>query len=267
MKLSININAFRDKGFVRQILLGIQGLNLGFAYEVMVIDAGGRDGTAQMVRECFPEVKVHESKENLGHQRGHNIGFAGTTGEYVLTLNADIVFLEDTITPLVRFLDEHPDVGIVAPKLISPDKSAQDLPLKFTNFWTPFIRRTFLGRTKRGQQALGELLNNDNIQGNQPVERAQGSFMMARRSALAEVGYFDERFFMYLGDEDLCRKMWNAGQKVYYLADVEAVHYYHRQSEVLWFMGLFRKVSRWHIEDWLKYLWKYRGQDIPKISA
>lgn len=267
MKLSININAYQDKGFVRQILLGIEKLNLDFDYEVMVIDAGGCDGTAQMVRENFPKVKIYESFKNLGHHKGHNIGFKNSTGKYILTLNADIVFLNDTISPLIDFLDAHHEVALVSPKLINPDKSDQDIPLHYTNFWTPFYRRTFWGNTKRGKFMQKKLLNNNNLDYSRPVERVQGSFMMIRRSALEKVNFFDERFFLYLGDEDLCRKFWDAGFKVYFLSEVRAVHYYHRESQVPIFFSLFHKVSRWHLQDWLKYLWKYRGRKKQIFST
>lgn len=259
MKLSIVINVYKERGFVRQLLLGIQKLNLPFEYEVMVIDSGSRDGTGDMVRYEFPLVKIFESCENIGHQKGHNIGFKNTSGEYILSMNADIVFLKDSISPLIQFMDAHPEAGIVSPKLLNPDGTEQNICLRYSSFFTPFYRRTFLGNTKRGKQYLQKILMSDEIEcGARDVERVQGSFMLIRRKALEKIGYFDEQFFLYYGDEDLCRRMHEKKYSVYYLPDIDVIHYYHRQSQISVFFALFHAVSRWHILDWLKYLWKYR---------
>ncbi len=268
MKLSITINTYKDRGFVRQLLLGIQALPLSFPFEVLMIDSGSHDGTSEMAKKEFPWVKVFESAENIGHQKGHNIGFKNSSGEYILSLNADIVFLKDSITPLIEFMDQHPSVGIASPRLINPDKSSQNLFIKYSNFWTPFYRRTFLGKTQRGKHYLKEMfLDNSQSTKNRPVEWVQGSFMMIRRSLLEKISYFDERFFLYYGDEDLCRRTWIAGEKVYYVGEVEVVHYYHRESKVPVFLSLFHFVSRTHLKDWLKYLWKWRGQKPPTLVS
>lgn len=258
MKLSIVINTYKDRGFVRQLLFGIEALNLPFKYEVMVIDSGSHDGTGDMIRKNFPWVKIFESEKNIGHQKGHNIGFKNTTGEYILSMNADIVFLKDSISPLSAFMDTHPEAGIISPKLLNPDLSTQNICLRYSNFLTPFYRRTFLGRTDRGKSYLKNILMSDEVKtGVHEVERVQGSFMFIRREALEKVGYFDERFFLYYGDEDLCRKMREKKYKVYYLPDVDVIHYYHRESQVPVIFSLFYSISRCHIIDWLKYLLKY----------
>ncbi len=258
MKLSITINTYKDRGFVRQLLLGIQALNLPFKYEVLVIDSGSFDGTSEMVKKDFPWVKLFESKENIGHQKGHNIGFKNSSGEYILSMNADIVLLKDNLSPLIQFMDEHPEAGIVSPRLINPDRSPQNVCLRYSNFLTPFYRRTFLGRTKLGKEYLKKMLMSDEVKDSVcEVERVQGSFMLIRRSHLEDVGYFDERFFLYYGDEDLCRRMWQKKYRVYYLPRVDVIHYYHRESVVPIFQSFFHPISRIHLTDWFKYLLKW----------
>lgn len=267
IKLSIIIHTYNSKALVRQNILGIKKLALPYKYEIIVVDAGSVDKTAEMVKEEFPDVVLIAKDYNTGHSKGINIGLKEAKGNFILILNADIVFLKDSITVMLNFLEKHPEVGIVGPRLINPDKSIQFICRRYTNFFTPFYSRTFLSKTKRGKKYLQKYLMKDfDHKQNKPVEWIQGSCMMISKKSIEKIGYLDERFFLYLADDDWCRRSWEHNLKVYYLAEAEAIHYYHRESAThRWWLGIFSYISRAHIIDWIKYLLKYIAKPKPKI--
>ncbi len=100
-----------------------------------------------------------------------------------------------------------------------------------------------------------------------PVEWILGACMMARKSALQKIGSFDERFFLYFEDTDLCRRSWENGHKVYYAPESQMVHYHMRESaEYSGLMSIFSYPTRVHIKSWIKYILKYKDKPIPKIN-
>ena len=97
-----------------------------------------------------------------------------------------------------------------------------------------------------------------------PVDWVIGTGMMVRHDALQQVGLMDERYFMYFEDVDWCRRFWQYGWKIYYLADVKIVHYYSRDSaKSMGLSSIFNKLTRIHISSWLKYFFKYFGKEKP----
>jgi GT2 family glycosyltransferase len=125
--------------------------------------------------------------------------------------------------------------------------------------FTPFYRRTPLGRTKRGQKDLDRFLIKDfDHRSERSVDWLLGSFLFIRAEALAEVGLFDERFFLYFEDTDLCRRFWRAGWKVVYWAEAKIIHNHYRLSARLpWYKFFLNSAARHHIISWLKYLGKW----------
>jgi len=121
-------------------------------YEIIVVDNDSGDGTAQMMRENFPEIKFIASGENLGYAKGNNLGIKAASGRYVMIMNPDIVVFPGVLEKLVQFLDERQDVGIVGPKLLNPDKSLQYSCYRFPDFLEPVYRRTPLGRLKSARK-------------------------------------------------------------------------------------------------------------------
>lgn len=255
MEISIIINNYKTRGLLKQCLKGIFANPPAVAFEVVVIDNNSGDGSVELVQEMFPQVKVIASKENLGHHKGNNLGIKNSSGKYVLILNTDIAIMDDAFAKLYRFMEEHPQVALVGPKLKNPDGSIQMSCLRFPHLLTPFYRRTFLGQLKFAKEEVRQYLMEDfDHQTTKPVDWILGACEMVRRSAIDQVGGMDEELFLYFGDVAWCKKFWLAGLPVYYFTDCDIIHYHKRESAA---SGILSRIFWIHITDWIKYLIKY----------
>jgi GT2 family glycosyltransferase len=258
MEISIVINNYKTKGLLKQCLKGIYMYPPKVSYEIIVIDNNSGDGSVEMVKEYFKDVKIIESTENLGHHKGNNLGIKSSTGKYVLILNTDIAFLDDSIDKLYRFMESHDSTAFVGPKLKNPDGSIQDSCMRFPTALVPIYRRTFLGKFNFAKKALDNYLMKDfNHDVTRPVDWILGACVMVRRSAIDKVGDMDEELFLYFGDVAWCRQFWQSGYKVYYFVEADIVHYHKRESAN---NGLLSKIFWIHIIDWLRYLRKYKDK-------
>jgi hypothetical protein len=267
--LSIIVVNFCERDFLRECLKGIREANPRLAYEVIVVDSGSTDGSADMVRESFAGVQLIALPTNRGLAVANNTGLRAAGGRYILFLNPDINMVPDVIDELAHYLDDHPDVGVVAPKLLNPDGSVQVSCYSFPSMIVPVLRRSPLGRLPAARRVLRRYLMMDfDHLSTAPVEWLLGACLMVRRSALEDVGPMDERFFLYFEDVDWCRRFWAAGWKVIYLPTVSLVHYHQRMSaENPGLEGIFHPLTRIHIVSAIKYFWKYRGQRVPSITS
>ncbi|MBI5466984.1 MAG: glycosyltransferase family 2 protein, partial [Candidatus Kerfeldbacteria bacterium] len=186
----------------------------------------------------------------------------------VMTLNSDVAIFRGAIEQLKHFLDEHPRTGMAIPKLINPDGTIQYSTYLFPTFWIALWRRSPLGRLPGPRKVLRAFLMADWDHADQrPIGWALGAALFMRRAALDEVGYFDERFFLFLEDVDLCRRFWERQWSVEFVPTAEMVHYHQRPSaETTSVGGYFSYPARRHIESWFKYFAKYAGAPRPPHS-
>lgn len=268
MKLSIIIVNYKTKGLLKQCLRGGLDAGLPFATEFIVVDNASHDGSVEMLRSEFPNVTCVASEVNTGFGAGANLGFKVSKGEYVMVLNPDIAIFRGAIERMVQWLDQHPAVGLVGPRLINPDGTVQQSCYRFPSFWIPVLRRTPLGRFPNGRELLRAYLMSDwDHNNNREVGWILGACLLLRRSLAEKIGLFDERFFLYFEDVDFCRRVWQSGLSVYYLAEAELVHYHQRLSaENPGIAGLFSYPTRVHISSWMKYMAKYFGSPKPPYS-
>lgn len=252
-------------GLLQQCLKGIILLQLDFEHEVIVIDNASGDNTGEMIKKYFPSVKFIQSQKNLGYGGGVNLGIKAAKGRYLMILNPDIVILTNEIGKMINYMDEHPQIGILGPKLINPDGSLQYSCYRFPTFFIPFYRRTILGKLPWLKKKVAHylMMDWDHTQ-NREVDWTLGGCWLLRKSAQEKIGLMDERFFMYFDDVDYCRRVWEAGYKVVYFAGTEIVHYHQRSSaETSLIFGITRRVVREHIKSWIKYFAKYFGAPKP----
>lgn len=232
---------------------------------VVVVDNNSGDGIEQLLKEKFPQVQYIAQQVNPGFGTSQNLGLKAVEAKYYFALNPDTEFHEgnNTIEKLYRFMEEHPKVGMVGPKLVYPDGSLQYSCWRFPPFLQPFYQRTKLGKTPRGEKRVAyHHMKDFGHDKTIPVDAIMGSAMFVRREALKQVGVFDERFWMYYEDIDWSRRMWEAGWPVYYVHDAVLTHIHGRGSAAV--PGVFKalvknKLARVHVQSWLKYLWKWRG--------
>lgn len=235
-----------------------------FSFYGVIVDNHSNDAIVDLA-ERFPQFSVIQQDENKGFGASHNRGFRACEAKYFFILNPDTIFLkgQHLVRRLYAFMEEHPKAGIVAPKLLYPDGSLQYSCRRFPMFRQPLYIRTQLGQRGRGKRIADHFLMKDFDHASlRLVDWVLGSAMFVRSSVFAEMGGFDERFWMYVEDTDLCRRMWEAGHLVYYLPEVTLEHALQRLSaQVKGVIPSFVKnrYARAHLLSWLQYFWKWRG--------
>ena len=173
------------------------------------------------------------------------------------------------IDGLVRYLQEHDGVGLVVPKLINPDGSTQASTMRFRYIFYTDLASHPTGKLPVPAALMKRYVMDDwDHSDSRPIGWALGACFMIRRKAMAEIGLFDERFFLYVEDTDYCRRMWQAYWEVHYHATVELVHYHERLSAKRPFWsGLFSYPVRIHTQSWIKYFAKYWRPAGPKRTS
>ena len=268
MDLSLIIVSYKTKGLLKYCLKDIYQTAPSCSFEIIVVDNQSGDGTPEMIKKNFPKVKCLIPPKNIGFAAGNNLGLQVARGKYIVILNPDIVALPKALEAMIFFLEKNPEVGLVGPQLINPDKSIQLSCARFPTIMTPLYRRTPLGRLKYGQTALARYLMTDyDHQTPKEVPWLLGACLMAPKRVIAQVGLLDERFFLYFEDVDWCRRFWQKGYKVIYLPQSRLVHFHQRLSVNDTALGsLFSSATRAHIISGIKYFWKYRWRVIPKCK-
>ena len=268
MDLSIVVLNYNTKSFLRQYLKGLSNLNMDIEFETIVVDNNSIDESAEMIKKEFLNneeydnlnLKLIPADKNYGHSIGNNLGIKEAKGRYVLISNTDIIYLNNQDLPnMIKYMDENPEIGILGPRLKNPDNTIQDNCLRFYKFFTVAYRRTPFGRTPFGKKDLKRFSMSDfDHNAVLEVDWIMGAQMLIRKKLLDEFGMFDERFFLYFTDTDLCKRFWQQNHKVIYYPDVNIIHYHKRESaKSLKFNDIFGYVTRVHIRDWMKYLKKH----------
>lgn len=260
---------YRTPNWIRMLLKGIENSRLDMPIEYLLVDNAAGDGTGDMVRKKFPWVRMIDAPRNVGFGAGNNLALKKARGEYVMLLNPDVVVFAGELEKLVRFMDDHPDVAFAGPGLHNPDGSRQDSCYRFPSPLIPVYRRTLLGRTPWGRRAVDQYLMRGALVFDRPseVDALMGSAIIMRRKALDGIGLFDENFFMYMEEVDICRRAWKQGWRVAYVPHARFVHYHHRESRIDWpWQALTHKPARAHITSALYYFWKYRKDKHPHVT-
>lgn len=266
-RVSFILINYKSVGMIKQIIKSITGLNLVFSYEVIIVDNQSGDDLSWFQKN-YPELQIITAKKNGGYASGCNLGLHKATGEYLLIMNPDLVLFKGSLEPLIKYADEHPEVGLCAPKLLNPDGSIQLSCRTWHNIKTILARRTPLALTHFGQQALSEhlVMTWDHNQSG-PIPWVYGACFLVRRKAYEQIGGLDERYFLYFEDLDYCRTLWTCGWPVHYVTESIIVHYHHQDSNS-WggLRDALRPSTLTHIKSGVKYLWKWRGQEPPRFE-
>lgn len=227
MKLSVIIVNYNVKAYLEQCLRTVFEALKGMEAEVFVVDNLSTDGSAEMVREKYPEVRLIANQENVGFSRANNQAIRASTAEYVVLLNPDTVVGEDVFHKVVDFMDAHPKAGGLGVKMI--DGTGRFLPESKRGLPTPTVAffkimglsRLFPHSRFFGRYHLGHLPEDEAA----PIEILSGACMFLRKKTLDEVGLLDESFFMYGEDIDLSYRITLGGFENWYLPQAKIIHY------------------------------------------
>jgi GT2 family glycosyltransferase len=224
-ELSASVVSYRTPGLLRQCLEALAGERNRVDLDVTVVDNASRDGSAEMVETQFAWVKLVRNKRNVGFGAAHNQLLRGASGRYVLVLNSDTRVERGALRKLVDFMDAHPRVAVAGPKLRYPDGSVQPSRRRFPTAATLFLESTQLQRFWPDNAVLRRYYVADRSDDEtQDVDWLAGACLCVRRTAIDEVGLFDERFFMYSEELDWCRRFRAAGWNVAYVPSAEVRH-------------------------------------------
>jgi GT2 family glycosyltransferase len=263
MDLSIIIVNYKSKEKLKNCLNSIFKADWrDLKFEVIVVDNNSQDNLTNLEIE-YPNLRLIISQRNLGMGGGNNLGIASAKSEYVLILNPDTVLRKDAAAILLAYLKDHPEAGLIGPKLLYPDGSLQLSCSNFPRFFIPVLRRTFLGnyfKKIRDDFTMNDFDHNSI----KAVGWLMGSCLMFKKKQVTPQGKefyprFDERYFMYFEDIDLARTFKSHGLKVIYNPEAIVIHDHARESaKHPWYIALFKDKLAWiHIDSWFKYFIKW----------
>jgi N-acetylglucosaminyl-diphospho-decaprenol L-rhamnosyltransferase len=227
----------------------------GKGTEIIVVDNASADGSVEMLRAEFPHVTTISNQHNAGFGAANNQALAQSNGRYVLFLNPDTEVKPGAIRRMLAFIEQRPQAGCAGPRLLNPDGSIQSSRRSFPGVATAFVESTVLQRYCGGLGALRRFYSGRGDEHEpQRVDWLVGACLLMRRSALEEVGAFDERFFMYSEEMDLCYRLRQAGYEVWFVPEAEVVHHEGASSR----QDLFLRNVNFH-ESRYRFFRKHHG--------
>jgi hypothetical protein len=276
--LSVVIVNYNVREFLAQALRSVERAARHLRVEVIVVDNNSVDGSVPMVRSRFPRIRLVPNDRNAGFGAANNQALELAQGRYVLILNPDTIVQEDTLDTLVRFMDEHPNAGAVGCQILNPDGTfAPESRRAFPTPRVAFFRMSGLGRLFPQSPVFGRynmtFLSRDE---EAEVDALSGSCMLIRRAALfgdpadpgrRGAGLFDEAFFMYGEDLDLCFRIQKAGWSIHYTPATRIIHYKGESTKkgefryVRLFYGAMVRFARKHLHG------RYSGLFIAMLQA
>lgn len=242
----------------------VRQMQPGTGIEVILVDNGSTDGSVEMVRRDFPEVRLFPQSENLGFTKANNIGLREACGRYRLVLNSDTEIIGDALEVMCRYMDEHPDVGALGAQLLNPDGTIQLSCRKFPSFRTAFFHRySLLTRLfPRNPYSAEYLMTDVGHDQTREVDWVSGACLLVRDTVCEQIGLLDEGFFIYAEDVDWCYRMKQAGWKVVYYPDAKVMHHIGRATrKIAYRMTLERHKSMW------RFYKKHYSRGIALVDA
>jgi N-acetylglucosaminyl-diphospho-decaprenol L-rhamnosyltransferase len=233
--VSIVIITRNTKELLRNLLLSVRTETslIPLLEDVVLVDNGSVDGTDSMIRSEFSEVRYVQQGRNLGFAASANAGFSSLTSKYVLLLNSDTILIEGQVTRILEFMDLNKEVGICGPQLVYEDMAAQRSFADAPSILFEVVPRSLLeflcpGRYPGKRAAFSSPLN---------VESIVGAAMTVRRDVLEELGGFDERFFFFLEETDLCLRVREKGHRVIFFPGATVIHLQGKTVSKKWIRG------------------------------
>lgn len=225
--LSIIIVNYNVKEFLANCLKSVQKASEGLSAEIFVVDNASSDGSVEFLKERFTDVIFIENNENLGFGKANNQAIKRATGKYTLLLNPDTLLQEDTLKVLLNHMEVHEECGACGCKILNPDgtfapESRRSIPTVSAALYKA-VGLTALFPENKHFGAYYQGWKDENEAGEVPV--LSGSFMFFRSSCLKDLEGFDERFFMYGEDIDLCYRATENGWKIHYVPKTSIIHY------------------------------------------
>lgn len=226
MKLSVCIVSWNTKDLLKKCLASIYKYPPKCEFEVFVADNASADGTASMVRTEFPQVILIQNTENIGFAAANNREFELAKGRYLLILNPDTEIFGGSIDVLVDFLDTNADAGVVAPKLLNSDGSLQRSCMGFPTVGAMAMRQLFLEALLPFNPYTKKYLMSDfKYDMLTEVDQPMGACLLIRKEIIDRIGPFDNGYYMFFDEVDLCFRIKKAGWKIFFDPSSSVMHH------------------------------------------
>jgi GT2 family glycosyltransferase len=253
--LSVIIPTYNARALLANCLQSIYQHAPSEPYEVIVVDDASADGTSEMVRARFPEVRLLLNKVNRHYARSNNRAIKHARGQYLYLLNNDTIVLPQAIDRLLAFLQEYPEAGAVGSKLLNGDGTIQWSVKSLPNPGSAlFGARSIITRispnnrySRKHLQHIGRDLSQPFIAG-----YVSSASMMIPRKVVAEIGELDRRLSYHV-DADYCKRIADAGYKCYYLPTATVIHFDHKGGTMVSLRRRFRSLVEFHVGSYIFY--------------
>lgn len=213
MDLSIIIVNMNTSEFLLQCLKSIYNTGSRLSFEIIVVDNGSSDDSIKLVEKNFPEVILLKNDRNLGFARANNQGLVIGRGRYFMLLNSDTIVLPDAFDTLVQVADEHPDLGVIGPKLLNMDGTLQKSWASFPGFLSELLGKNF--RIRKPLARVPQAYE---------VDWIMGACMLVRSQTVKDVGVMDSDYFFYSEEVDWCYRVKRKKWMIWYLTSAEIYH-------------------------------------------
>ncbi len=266
-EVSICMVSLNCKDVLRDCLQSLRCSEPQIDSEIIIVDNVSTDGTIDMVRSEFPEVrKIIENSYNIGFTRATNQAIEASVGKYILWLNTDTLLKPDSISKLINFLETHPKAGIVGPKVLNPDGSFQPqckrgMPTPLASLFHLLKLDTLFPKNKLfGRYLLSYLPEDETAE----IGSVSGCCLMAKRQVWDDIGRLDERIFGFGEDIDWCLRAKKAGWQVWYYPESVIVHLKGKGGA---HAKPFHKIWGIHQAMWVIYLKHFKSRFLPITAA
>ncbi len=261
--VSIIIVNWNTRDLLLQCISSIAKNTEDVAHEIIVVDNASSDGSAQALQQAFPDVKLIASEKNIGFGAANNLAMWEAAGDLVLVLNPDTVVEPGALSTMVEFLDEHKDVGILGPMLVGEDGRTQ--VSSFGLFPSPLEAAAHAARVWRiaPRSGLARRFLIQPVQGEgwTYTQHLLGACLLMRREVMDETGGFDESFFLFLEETDLCYRAMKIGWKLAYLTQARITHLGEASMQ-----SILHRTGGFYIRGY-NHFCKKRGLSIPSRTA
>ncbi|MDP2209680.1 MAG: glycosyltransferase family 2 protein [Bacteroidota bacterium] len=230
--VSVIIINYNTRELLRESLRSV--VNCTLTKEIIVVDNASTDGSVDMVREEFPEVKLLVNTKNERFAKPNNMAMKIAKGRYYFLLNSDATISPDTLDLLIKYMEIHSDVGVCAPQLIYPDGSIQPSCRGFITLWTHFCDMLILDRIfpKSKIFAKSEMTYFDH-RTIKNVDHVMAAAILIRREAIIDVGLFDENLSINYNDLDLSYRIRQKGWEIVFYPEAQVIHHHSKTTKMM----------------------------------